>query len=80
MSTSTVSPLLKIVLGLIGIWPGTSHGAFYLLFYMMILIVMQSVLLCLRASRFQQPDQADGRSGSHSGLHPDDSEADQPLV
>lgn len=39
-----------------------------------------SVLLRLRAPRFQQPDQPDGRPGSHSGLHPDDTEADQPLV
>lgn len=39
-----------------------------------------SVLLRLRAPRFQQSDQADGRSGTHSGLHPDDTEAVQPLV
>lgn len=38
------------------------------------------VLLCLRASRFQQPGQADGWSGPHSGLHFDDTEATQPLV
>lgn len=39
-----------------------------------------SILVRLRASRLQQSDQTDGRSGPHSGLHFDDLEADQPLV
>jgi len=39
-----------------------------------------SVFLCLRAFRFQQSDQADGRIGSHFGLHADNIEINQLLV
>ncbi|XP_024879257.1 uncharacterized protein LOC112459412 isoform X4 [Temnothorax curvispinosus] len=41
MSTSTVSPLLKIGLGLIGMWPGASHATLCWLFYMTTLVAMQ---------------------------------------
>ncbi|KAF3054432.1 Odorant receptor 199 [Nylanderia fulva] len=41
MLTSTVSPLLKIGLSVIGLWPGSSNGTFYWLFYMTTLIIMQ---------------------------------------
>ncbi|XP_067206903.1 odorant receptor 22c-like [Linepithema humile] len=41
MLTSTISPLLKIGLSWIGIWPGASHGTLCLVFYMTTLIVMQ---------------------------------------
>lgn len=39
-----------------------------------------SILVRLRASRLQQSDQTDERSGPHSGLHLDDPEADRSLV
>ncbi|KAL6254515.1 hypothetical protein P5V15_014568 [Pogonomyrmex californicus] len=41
MSISTVSPLLKIGLSLIGIWPDASHGTLRWVFYMATLFVMQ---------------------------------------
>ncbi|XP_077261550.1 odorant receptor 22c-like isoform X2 [Temnothorax americanus] len=41
MSTSTVSPLLKIGLGLIGMWPGASHATLCWFFYMTTLVAMQ---------------------------------------
>ncbi|XP_029663520.1 odorant receptor 22c-like [Formica exsecta] len=41
MSMSTVSPLLKIGLGAIGMWPGSSYGTFCWLFYMTTLVTMQ---------------------------------------
>ncbi|XP_025073090.1 uncharacterized protein LOC112552313 [Pogonomyrmex barbatus] len=41
MSTSTISPSLKIGLALIGMWPGSSYGTFFWLFYMGSLIAMQ---------------------------------------
>lgn len=41
MLRSTVSPLLKMGLGLIGIWPGASYGTLCWLFYMTTLVVMQ---------------------------------------
>ncbi|XP_072750311.1 odorant receptor 22c-like [Anoplolepis gracilipes] len=41
MSMSTISPLLKIGLRVIGMWPGSSYGTFCWLFYMMTLVMMQ---------------------------------------
>ncbi|XP_011862388.1 PREDICTED: odorant receptor 67c-like [Vollenhovia emeryi] len=41
MLTSTVSPLLRIGLSLIGVWPGASHATPRWLFYMTTLAVMQ---------------------------------------
>lgn len=41
MLTNTISPSLKIGLGLIGIWPGVSHGTLYWLVYMASLVAMQ---------------------------------------
>ncbi|EZA57548.1 ObirOr5-V22 [Ooceraea biroi] len=41
MLTSTISPSLRIGLGLIGMWPGSSHATFFWLFYMVTLVVMQ---------------------------------------
>lgn len=41
MSMSTVSPLLRIGLRAIGMWPGSSYGTFWWLFYMTTLIIMQ---------------------------------------
>jgi hypothetical protein len=41
MLTSTISPLLKIGLCWIGIWPDTSYGTLCWLFYMMTLVAMQ---------------------------------------
>lgn len=41
MSISTVSPSLRIGLGLIGMWPGSSYGTFLWLFYMITLLAMQ---------------------------------------
>ena len=41
MLTSTVSPLLKLGLCLIGIWPGFSCRTFFWFFYMATLVAMQ---------------------------------------
>ncbi|KAL6429664.1 hypothetical protein ACFW04_007529 [Cataglyphis niger] len=41
MLTSTVSPLLRIGLGAIGMWPGSSYGTFCWFFYMTTLVTMQ---------------------------------------
>ncbi|XP_039310437.1 odorant receptor 22c-like isoform X1 [Solenopsis invicta] len=41
MLRSTISPLLRIGLGLIGIWPGASYGTLCWLFYMTTLVVIQ---------------------------------------
>ncbi|KMQ97903.1 odorant receptor 47a [Lasius niger] len=41
MLTSTVSPLLRIGLSAIGMWPGSSYGTFCWFFYMMTLVTMQ---------------------------------------
>lgn len=41
MLTSTISPSLKIGLGVIGMWPGSSHATLLWLFYMVTLVVMQ---------------------------------------
>ncbi|XP_011065196.1 PREDICTED: odorant receptor 22c-like [Acromyrmex echinatior] len=41
MLRSTVSPLLKMGLSLIGIWPGASYGTLCWFFYMTTLVVMQ---------------------------------------
>lgn len=41
MLTSTISPSLKIALGLIGMWPGFSYATVLWLFYMATLVIMQ---------------------------------------
>ncbi|KMQ97904.1 odorant receptor 2a [Lasius niger] len=41
MSTSTISLPLKIGLGFIGMWPGSSYGTLLWLFYMATIVVMQ---------------------------------------
>jgi hypothetical protein len=41
MLTSTISPSLRIGLGLIGMWPGSSHATILWFFYMATLVVLQ---------------------------------------
>ncbi|EZA57549.1 ObirOr5-V23 [Ooceraea biroi] len=41
MLTSPISPLLRVGLSLIGMWPDTSYGTLSWLFYMMTVVVMQ---------------------------------------
>ncbi|XP_029162905.1 uncharacterized protein LOC114934392 [Nylanderia fulva] len=82
MLTSTVSPLLKIGLSVIGLWPGSSNGTFYWLFYMTTLIIMQyfQYSYVYEHLDFNNLTKTNGRSGSHVGLQLDDPEADQSLL
>jgi hypothetical protein len=41
MLTSTISPLLRLGLGVIGMWPGASYETLSWLFYIMSLVAMQ---------------------------------------